>query len=88
LLSGEKVYSEALFMERSGLIKSETHYHVRWSSDSSIDWKPFPTEEEATQLAEQIKKPNDSYTIVERDDECERCKVFKSKAISQGSAQL
>ena len=72
-------------MEHSGLIKSQIHYHIRWSN-SSIDWKPFPTKEEASQQARQIKKPNESYTIVERDDECERCKVFKSKAVSQVSA--
>ena len=33
--------------------KSKTHYRIRWS-DSSLDWKPFPTEEEASQMAEWI----------------------------------
>ena len=65
-------------MER-GSMKSRTHYHIRWS-DSSLDWKPFPTEEEATKLAGQITKPNESYIIVEFDDECQRCKAFKSKS--------
>lgn len=73
-------------MEHSGLIKSEIHYHIRWS-DSSIDWKPFPTKEEATERAGQIKKPNESYIIVERNDDCERCKLFKSKAISEVRAE-
>ena len=65
-------------MEHSESIKSGIHYHIRWS-DSSLDWKPFPTKEEATILAGQIKKLNESFTIVERDGECERCKMFKSK---------
>ena len=57
-----------------------SHYHICWSLDSSLDWKPFRTKQEATKVAEQIKKPNESYTTVKRDDECERCKEFKLKA--------
>ena len=60
-------------------MKSQTHYHIRWS-DSSLDWQPCPTKEEAAKLAGQIKKPNESYTIVECDDECQRCKEFKSQS--------
>lgn len=55
------------------------HYHICWS-DSSLDWKAFSTKEEATKLARKFKKPNERFVIVERDDECERCKEFKSKA--------
>jgi len=55
------------------------HYHICWS-DSSLDWKAFPTKEDATKLARKIKKPDERYIIVERDDECQRCKEFKSKA--------
>ena len=56
------------------------HHHIRWTSDSSLDWKPFRTKQEATKVAEQIRKPHESYTIVDRDDECERCNEFKLKA--------
>ncbi len=63
-------------MEHDRLINSEIHYHICWSN-SSVDWEPFLTKEEATQLAGQIQKPNESYTIVKRDGECERCKAFK-----------
>lgn len=59
--------------------ESKSHYHIRWSSDSSLDWKPFPTQDEARELAESLKSQNESYIIVERDGECERCVVFKSK---------
>lgn len=61
-------------------MKLGVHYHIRWSFDSSLDWKPFRTKDEATKAAEGIKKPNESYIIAKRDDECERCKEFKLKA--------
>jgi hypothetical protein len=60
---------------------SRIHYHIRWS-DLSLDWKACRTKEEAVKLAEQIKQRNESYIIVERDGECERCKAFKSKSNS------
>jgi hypothetical protein len=66
-------------VEHSESIKSAIHYHILWS-DSSVDWKPFPTKEEATIVAGQIKRPNESFTIVERDHECERCKIFRSRS--------
>jgi len=68
-------------VEHKPPIESAIHYHIRWS-DSSLDWKPFPTKEEATKLATKIRKRNESYVIVERDGECERCKAFglQSKA--------
>ena len=55
------------------------HYHICWS-DSSLDWKAFPTREDAMKLARKIKKRDERYIIVERDDECQRCKEFKAKA--------
>jgi hypothetical protein len=61
-------------------MKLGSHYHIRWSLDASLDWKPFRTKQEAMKVAEQIKKPSESYTAVKRDDECERCKEFKLKA--------
>jgi len=56
------------------------HHHIRWTSDSSLDWKPFRTKQEATKVAERIKKPQESYTIAKRGDQCERCKEFRLKA--------
>ena len=61
-------------------MKLGIHYHICWSFDSSLDWQPFQTEEEATEIARRIKKSAESYTIVERDGECERCREFNSKA--------
>jgi hypothetical protein len=61
-------------------MKLGIHYHICWLSDSSLDWKPFRAKQEATKVAERIKKPQESYTIVKRDDDCERCREFKLKA--------
>ena len=69
----------ALPMDHSESSKSAIHYHIRWSN-SSLDWKPFATEDEATILAGQIKKRNESFTVVQRDDECERCKMLRTKS--------
>ena len=61
-------------------MKLGTHYHIRWLSDSSLDWKPFRTDEEATRTAERIKKPDERYVVEWRGEECERCREFKLKA--------
>jgi len=45
-------------------MKLGSHYHIRWSLDASLDWKPFRTKQEAMKVAEQIKKPSESYTAV------------------------
>lgn len=65
---------------------SKHHYHIRWSS-SAIDWKAFPTSEEAAELAEGIKKPNESYVIEKRDSGCETCSAFRSKSAGMFSDQ-
>jgi hypothetical protein len=66
-------------MEQSESVESGIHYHICWS-DTSLDWKAFPTKEEATELAGHIKKRNENYIIVERDGNCERCKMFESSS--------
>jgi len=38
-------------------MKPEIRYHICWSN-SSLDWKTFPTKTDATELAGRIKKPN------------------------------
>jgi hypothetical protein len=46
-------------MEDRESIKPGIHYHILWSN-SSLDWKPVETKEEATVLARRIKKRNES----------------------------
>lgn len=59
--------------------EARIHYHICWS-DSFLDWKAFSTKEEANDVAGKIKKPKESYVIVERGDECEGCQLLKAKA--------
>lgn len=49
-----------------------THYHICFA-DSKIDWQAFKTKEEAVAEAEHLKRPNENYSIEERDGNCERC---------------
>jgi len=60
-------------------MKLDIHYHIRWSSESRLDWKPFPTEEEAMKAAGQLRRANEIYIIEKRDNECERCQAFRSQ---------
>src|SRR4051794_39868785 len=58
-------------------INSDVHYHILWSN-STVDWKPFTTREEAEQFAESINPLKEVYTAVERGADCERCRAFKA----------
>jgi hypothetical protein len=59
-------------------IQSDVHYHILWSN-STLDWKPFATKEDAQEIAEAINKRNESYTVVDRGADCERCKAFREQ---------
>ena len=74
-LSKRNAFQPRSSMEYKPPIDSVIHYHILWS-DSTLDWKGFPTKEGAIELAGQIKGPNESYMIVERDGSCQRCKAF------------
>lgn len=74
------ITEESNVQDERDSVKLGIHYHIRWLSDSSLDWKPFRTDEEATKIAERIKKPNEGYVVERRDEECERCKEFKLRA--------
>jgi hypothetical protein len=49
------------------------HYHIRWAN-SKIDWQAFQTKDEAVAEAERLKRPDENYSIEEREGNCERCK--------------
>lgn len=49
-----------------------THYHIRWA-DSKMDWQAFRTRDEAVIEAERLKRPDENYSIEERNGDCERC---------------
>ena len=50
-----------------------THFHIRWSSASTLDWEAFPTLEAAQLQAEQLVRVGETYTIEQADGECPRC---------------
>jgi len=49
------------------------HYHIRWS-DSTLDWKPFRTHEEAEEAATRLARPGETFTVERVSDKtCVRC---------------
>ena len=48
------------------------HYHIRWAG-SKIDWQAFQTRADAVAEAEHIKRPNEIYSIEEREGSCVGC---------------
>jgi len=57
-------------------MNSEHHFHIRWSN-SKVDWKAFSTSEEARDVADLIKKGDESYIVEEYDAQCEPCRAFR-----------
>ena len=51
----------------------KTHFHIRWSSTSRLDWKPFRTREEAEEVAKELVQPTETFTIEELNGKCKRC---------------
>ena len=51
------------------------HFHIRWSNPpvEIINWESFSTQEEAQAAANELKRPNENYTIVQFDGYCPRC---------------
>src|SRR3954447_19088640 len=64
------------------------HYHIQWSTGPSLDWKAFPTREEASKTAESIKRRSESYFLVERDNGCDRCREFCATAFSAPNKRI
>jgi hypothetical protein len=52
------------------------HYHIRWSN-STLDWEPFLTSEEARAQAEQLVRQGETYVIEQVDGECPRCRPLR-----------
>jgi hypothetical protein len=63
------------------------HYHIRWSTKEVLDWEAFESRAEAEAAAQQLVQPDETYTIIERDESCPRCrKAFKLKTSSETEA--
>lgn len=51
----------------------KTHFHIRWSEKSTLDWERFHTIVEAEERARQIAHPGESYTIEQYGAACPQC---------------
>jgi len=52
-----------------------THYHIRWSGQTLLDWQCFSTPEEAKESARQLVRQGETYIIEEHDEACARCQA-------------
>ena len=59
------------------------HYHIRWS-DGQLDWQAYATEHEATNGAEELARPGETFTIVKFDGNCPRCAGLRRATTSAG----
>jgi hypothetical protein len=55
----------------------QTHFHIRWSAGSALDWEAFKTSGEAEVTARQLAHAHESYRIEARPGACERCAAFR-----------
>jgi hypothetical protein len=50
------------------------HFHIRWSTRTTLDWQSFETMEDAQHRAEGLVGRDETYTIEQRSDwSCELC---------------
>ena len=59
------------------------HYHIRWSN-GQIDWQVYATESDAAAGAEQLARPDETFTIVKFDGSCPRCAGLRGAATNAG----
>jgi hypothetical protein len=53
---------------------AKPHFHIRWSTNTNLDWKAFQTIEEAESRAKELVSAGETYTIEQRGElSCERC---------------
>jgi len=57
-----------------------SHFHIRWSSTSSLDWQRFQTRRDAILLADQLVRPGETYTVEEHSSSCPFCEQYKMAA--------
>lgn len=52
----------------------KSHFHIRWSTKTTLDWQSFGTMEDAERRAEELAARDETYTIEQRGDwSCELC---------------
>ena len=56
------------------------HFHIHWSSTDALDWQRFSTCEEASQRAQELVRPDETFTIEEYSTDCPFCNQYKLSA--------
>ena len=64
----------------------DTHYHIRWSSSSLLDWQSFASREEAETAAKELVHENETYTIETAAIGCKRCLETVEQALRRQAA--
>ncbi len=68
--------------------KTETvHYHIRWAQIPLLDWESFNTRVEAETAAQLIARGNETYTIEEHSEGCQRCRDAAKAKPEDSAAQ-
>lgn len=64
----------------------DTHYHIRWSSLSMLDWQAFTTRAEAETAAIELVRENETYSIETASAGCKRCLEAVEQAMKRQAA--
>ena len=52
-----------------------SHFHIKWKEKDRFDWERFETAAEATERAQQIVQPNETFSIEPfSNDDCPFCR--------------
>jgi len=54
--------------------RQTSHYHIRWSSRTALDWECFSTHAEADTRARELVRQGETYIIEEHAEACARCR--------------
>jgi len=52
------------------LVSYHSHYHIRWSHKTGLDWECFPTSSEASIRAAELAGPDEMFEIEEVSSDC------------------
>jgi hypothetical protein len=61
----------------------DTHYHIRWSRSSLLDWQGFTTHAEAETAAKELVGGNETYTVEIATKGCKRCSEVVEQVLEQ-----
>jgi hypothetical protein len=62
------------------------HYHIRWARTPLLDWKSFSTQVLAEAAAKLLAHRDETYTIEEHGEGCQRCREAAKKSTATAKA--